>query len=321
MMSNSSIMPKCARRKILPCNSSCPPANLTPKRLSSRWSNAGPSIPAGKQTAVIPSAGRAANISSPSACMPARVVRGQPRRPRPHRFDALGADQLASDSARPSDQRRGRRPGRVRAGGAVQLVAVKFQVEVKRLRFDALDLPPGLLADRQKRQPRRRHQRLLRTDDQHVDVPGVGQTTHRAGAADGVDNPQRRRCRPPLADGLDVVPHARAALHQRAEHGHRVGVLLQLSRPRRRARRPGPRAPRGAQRRCHSGGRCRPIAARTRRDSSTIALPPRGTRFDHRRFHRAGARAGQHQHVVFVCKTYFSPESTSANTARNSAVR
>ena len=256
-----------------------PPASLTPKRLSSRSRNAGPSIAAGKRTAVIPSAGRAANSSSPApACRPRMARRlSTPRSPKRLRCPRRGS--LASDSARPAISVLAGVQGVSGRRCAVQLVAVQFQIEVKRLRLDALHLLPGRFADGQKCQARRHHQRLLRADDQHVDAPGIGQARHRAGAADGVDHPQRVARGHDLADRLDVVAHAGAAFHQRAEHGHGVGMFGQQSRHVGRLDGLAPGRPRAARPRCRSGGRCRPSAARTRPTSSTIALPPRGTRF------------------------------------------
>ena len=83
------------------------------------------------------------------------------------------------------------------------------------------------LGDRREREPRRRHQRLLRAGDDDVDAPVVLVQPRGAEARDGVDGEQRAVAAHDLGDRLHVVDDPGRGLAERAEDDLDARVLLQ----------------------------------------------------------------------------------------------
>ena len=84
-------------------------------------------------------------------------------------------------------QRSRRRVGRFSLGGSLALFA---EVEVVARRLGRLHALPGALAHRAISQPRRNHQRFLRSADDDVDAPAIHIEVGGAQAGDGVHHQQ-----------------------------------------------------------------------------------------------------------------------------------
>ena len=125
------------------------------------------STPGCARTAVNPAAGRSANSVSPDSRHPCPGGMGQRFATSPNLVDADGPN-LPQVFGQAHDQRDGGRPGRLG-----EHLAIVLEIEIKRLRLDAVDLPPAFFADRHDHQARRQHQRLLAAHDHDVDVPAV----------------------------------------------------------------------------------------------------------------------------------------------------
>ncbi len=100
-------------------------------------------------------------------------------------FEPVGEDQAERD-VEAADQRDGRRE---RGVERVLRLLVRAPVEVEAAR--RLDAREHVLGDGDRREPRRRHQRLLRAGDDDVDSPGVGLERDGAERRDGVDDEKR----------------------------------------------------------------------------------------------------------------------------------
>ena len=70
------------------------------------------------------------------------------------------------------------------------VVALAGEVEVEARQLGLLGALPGALAERDERQARRQHERLLRAGDQHVDAPAVHRDVEDADGGDAVDDEQ-----------------------------------------------------------------------------------------------------------------------------------
>ena len=203
-------------------------------------------------------------------------------------------EQEAERDVERDDQRDGGREG------GVELLLRRprpLPVEVEARQRRAPDLLPGGRGDGRGREPRRRHQRLLRARDDDVEAPLVHLQRHRAEARDGVDDDERAGILRDRRERLDVGDDAGRRLRvdeederdgvDRVELGPeivgrrrlapRVAELLDLAAVRARHRDPA-------------------LAERAGRDGQH-ALAGRAEA-DDRRLERTRPRAGEEEHVA-----------------------
>ena len=162
----------------------------------------------------------------------------------------------------------------------VVLVAVALgPVPVARAQAPPSCAPPPRAVPRRRSPARRRHQALLRAGDRDVDAPAVHVEGHGAERGDGVDHQQRAVAGVGhgLADGRDVVDHARRGVDLDHQHGlDRARLVLAQPRlERRRIDRAAPGAGQGLDGRRPSSRRSRPSRPRSGRSPGRGSVSPR----------------------------------------------